>query len=389
MKTILKHLGTGLALCVGTCMLGNLPVEANTPETTVCKTLSDDCWNQTGILEVARRVADWQIKDFPNNRYAQNEPRGWIAGALYMGMFDWATLSGENSYFDWLRKIFNRQSWQVGNRMYHADDVCVAQTYLDFYNKEKKEYMLKPLQARIDWVVEHPSNGSMDLDYSDGSTIERWTWCDALYMAPGVYTRLYALTGNRKYMHFADSEFRATYRHLFDTEENLFYRDSRYIGQKEANGKKVFWGRGNGWVIGGLAEILKTLPADDWEYRPFYVDLYKKMSARLAALQGKDSYWHASLLDPESYPSPETSATGFIVYGLAYGINTGLLSKDEYLPIVRKGWEALVAAVESDGKLGWVQPVGADPKKVTREMTELYGTGAFLMAACEVYKLAK
>lgn len=389
MKTILKHLGTGLALCVGTCMLGNLPVEANTPETTVCKTLSDDCWNQTGILEVARRVADWQIKDFPNNRYAQNEPRGWIAGALYMGMFDWATLSGENSYFDWLRKIFNCQSWQVGNRMYHADDVCVAQTYLDFYNKEKKEYMLKPLQARIDWVVEHPSNGSMDLDYSDGSTIERWTWCDALYMAPGVYTRLYALTGNRKYMHFADSEFRATYRHLFDTEENLFYRDSRYIGQKEANGKKVFWGRGNGWVIGGLAEILKTLPADDWEYRPFYVDLYKKMSARLAALQGKDGYWHASLLDPESYPSPETSATGFIVYGLAYGINTGLLSKDEYLPIVRKGWEALVAAVESDGKLGWVQPVGADPKKVTREMTELYGTGAFLMAACEVYKLAK
>ena len=389
MKTLLKHLGTGLALCVGTCMLGNLPVEANTPETTVNKTLSDDSWNQTSILEVARRVANWQIKDFPNNRYAQSEPRGWIAGALYMGMFDWATLSGENSYFDWLRKIFNRQSWQVGNRMYHADDVCVAQTYLDFYNKEKKENMLKPLQARIDWVVEHPSNGSMDLDYSNGSTIERWTWCDALYMAPGVYTRLYALTGNRKYMHFADSEFRATYRHLYDTEEDLFYRDSRYIGQKEANGKKVFWGRGNGWVIGGLAEILKTLPADDQEYRPFYIDLYKKMSARLAALQGKDGYWHASLLDPESYPSPETSATGFIVYGLAYGINSGLLPKDEYLPIVRKGWEALVAAVESDGKLGWVQPVGADPKKVTREMTELYGTGAFLMAACEVYKLAK
>ena len=88
MKTLLKHLGTGLALCVGTCMLGNLPVEANTPETTVNKTLSDDCWNQTSILEVARRVADWQIKDFPNNRYAQSEPRGWIAGALYMGMFD-------------------------------------------------------------------------------------------------------------------------------------------------------------------------------------------------------------------------------------------------------------------------------------------------------------
>lgn len=106
-------------------------------------------------------------------------------------------------------------------------------------------------------------------------------------MAPGVYTRLYTLTGNRKYMHFADSEFRATYNHLYDKDEDLFYRDSRYIGQKEANGKKIFWGRGNGWVIGGLAEILKTLPAEDTEFRPFYLELYKEMSERLAGLQGK------------------------------------------------------------------------------------------------------
>lgn len=338
-------------------------------------------------MEIARRVADWQIKEYPENKYAKNEPRGWVAGALYMGMFDWAELSGENTYFDWLRKIFNRQNWQVANRMYHADDVCIAQTYLDFYNKEKNENWLKPTLARADWVLNNPSNGSMDLDYSKGSTIERWTWCDALFMAPGVYTRLYTLTGNRKYMHFADSEFRATYNYLYDQEDKLFYRDSRYFSQKEANGKKVFWGRGNGWVIGGLAEILKTLPAEDREFRPFYLALYKEMSERLAGLQGKDGYWHASLLDPDSYPSPETSATGFIVYGLAYGINQGYLPADKYLPVVRKGWEALTRAVETDGKLGWVQPVGADPKKVTREMTELYGTGAFLMAACEVFKL--
>ena len=276
-----------------------------------------------------------------------------------MGMFDWAELSGDNTYYDWLRKIFNRQSWQVANRMYHADDVCIAQTYIDFYNKEKNENMLKPTIARADWVLNNPSNGSMDLDYSKGSTIERWTWCDALFMAPGVYTRLYTLTGNRKYMHFADSEFRATYNHLYDKDEDLFYRDSRYIGQKEANGKKIFWGRGNGWVIGGLAEILKTLPAEDTEFRPFYLELYKEMSERLAGLQGK-----------------------------AYGINQGYLPADKYLPVVKKGWEALTRAVETNGKLGWVQPVGADPKKVTRDMTELYGTGAFLMAASEIYKLA-
>lgn len=188
---------------------------------------------------------------------------------------------------------------------------------------------------------------------------------------------------------FADTEFKATYNHLYDKDEKLFFRDSRYFGQKEANGKKVFWGRGNGWVIGGLAEILKTLPVDDTEYRPFYLQLFQEISERLAGLQSKDGYWHASLLDPESYPSPETSATGFIVYGLAYGVNQGYLPADKYLPVIEKGWKALVSAVEPNGKLGWVQPVGADPRKVTRDMTELYGTGAFLMAACEIYKMKK
>ena len=230
MKTTIKYICTGLSLCACTCLVNNLPAQAETTNTAAVSA-TETGWDRQSIMEVARRVADWQIKDYPENKYAKSEPRGWIAGALYMGMFDWAELSGDNTYYDWLRKIFNRQSWQVANRMYHADDVCIAQTYIDFYNKEKNENMLKPTIARADWVLNNPSNGSMDLDYSKGSTIERWTWCDALFMAPGVYTRLYTLTGNRKYMHFADSEFRATYNHLYDKDEDLFYRDSRYIGQ--------------------------------------------------------------------------------------------------------------------------------------------------------------
>lgn len=341
------------------------------------------------VTTIARKVADWQIKEFPTNKYAVSEPKGWIAGALYMGMFDWAELSGDELYFDWMKKVFNRQHWQVADRMYHADDVCVSQTYIDMYGKYKEDKMLLPTLARIDWVVNNPSKGGMDIDYSKPLSYERWSWCDALFMAPAVYTRLYTLTGNRKYMIFADAEFKATYNHLYDKEEKLFFRDSRYFNQKEANGQKVFWGRGNGWVIGGLAEILKTLPADDSEYRPFYLQLFKEISERLAGLQNKDGFWHASLLDPASYPSPETSATGFIVYGLAYGVNQGYLPADKYLPVIEKGWAALCSAVESDGKLGWVQPVGADPRKVTKEMTELYGTGAFLMAACEIYRLVR
>ena len=86
-------------------------------------------------------------------------------------------------------------------------------------------------------------------------------------------------------------------------------------------------------------------------------------------------------------PALSSSATGFIVYGLAYGVNAGLLDAATFTPVILKGWKALTDAVEPDGKLGWVQPIGADPKKVTRDMTEVYGVGAFLAAGVQVYTM--
>ena len=144
-------------------------------------------------------------------------------------------------------------------------------------------------------------------------------------------------------------------------------------------------------MAGCLADwqrCFRTFPKND-KNRKFYEELFVTLSARVAELQSADGFWHASMLDPASYPSPETSATGFIVYALAYGVNEGLLDKDTYLPIVEKGWKALVSAVETDGKLGYVQPIGADPKKVTRDMTEVYGVGAFLLAGNQIYKMSR
>ena len=157
---------------------------------------------------------------------------------------------------------------------------------------------------------------------------------------------------------------------------------------REANGAKVFWGRGNGWVVAGLANLLRILPKDA-PNRAYYENLFKEMAGRLVALQCPDGYWRASLLDPDSYPSPETSGTGFIVYALAWGVNEGLLDRAATLPAIEKGWAALCKAVEPDGKLGYVQPIGQDPKKVTREMTEVYGVGAFLQAGAQIHRLAK
>lgn len=341
------------------------------------------------IKAVMKRVADWQIAN--PNKGAEHDDLDWTHAALYMGMIDWAELTGkednDSTYYQWLLRIGRRNHFSVGKWMYHADFIAVGQPFIDLYLKYGNKKMIAPVMARANWVVENPAETTLELDYRNLETLDRWSWCDALFMAPPVYAKLYALTKNTKYLDFLNREYKATYDYLFDKEERLFYRDRRYFGKKEANGKKVFWGRGNGWVLGGLAEILQVLPSEE-PSRKFYQELFVTLATRVAGLQSPDGYWHASLLDPQSYPSPETSATGFIVYALAYGVNEGLLDKQTFLPVIQKGWKALVDAVEPDGKLGYVQPIGADPRKVTRDMTEVYGVGAFLLSGCQIYKMA-
>lgn len=346
----------------------------------------DGSLKKEAIKEVASKVADWQLNDYLSNPFKSGMARGWRNGVLYNGMFDWAELSGEKRYFEYLKNIFDKEYWQLGNRMYNADDICVGQAYLDMYTKYGKKDMLIPTLARAEWVISHQPDKNIDI--TKGKS-ERWWWCDALYMAPPVYSRLYALTGNKAFMQFADKEFKATYEHLYDKEEKLFYRDAKYFDKKEANGRKIFWGRGNGWVMGGLVELLKTLPENDKKYRPFYVKLFCEMSERIAELQCEDGFWRASMLDTQTYTDPETSGTGLLVYALAYGVNKGYLDKERFLPVVGKGWQALVASVDTEGKLCWVQPVGQAPKKIEKKSNLVYGTGGFLQAACEVYKLSE
>jgi rhamnogalacturonyl hydrolase YesR len=92
------------------------------------------------------------------------------------------------------------------------------------------------------------------------------------------------------------------------------------------------------------------------------------------------------LLGPEDSP-PETSGTGFYVYGLAWGVNRGLLDAATYRPAIDKGWAALTRAVAKDGKLGWVQQVSDRPETVNESDTQFYGVGAFLLAASAVAEL--
>lgn len=332
------------------------------------------------LKAIMTKVADWQLAN-PSKHHAAD----WTHGALYAGMTAWAQMADSDTYFDALAATGTKLDWQPHRRVYHADDHCVGQMYIEMYRTFKDPKMIQGLQERFDFILANRSTGTLETGKQQGK--DRWWWCDALFMAPPALAKLSAVTGDTRYLDFMNEEWWATTEYLYDTDEHLYYRDDRYFTQREANGEKIFWSRGNGWVFAGLARVLEELPAG-YPDRPRYEKLFRDMAAKLIAIQPDDGMWHASLLDPASYPVGEASGTGFFCYGLAWGINQGYLDEQTYLPAVLKAWKGLVGCVHPDGKLGFVQPIGADPRQVNSDQTEVYGVGAFLLAGSEVYQIA-
>ncbi len=335
------------------------------------------------VLKIMEKVADWQIANFGNSK---SHDLKWNNTVFYIGLMELTRISSATYYREWLLKMGQKYNWQPHSRMYMADDLAASQMYLEMYRIEGDKRMLYPTYARTEWVVNHPSTSGFLYDPGDERLTERWSWCDALFMAPPVYTQMFNITGDKKFMEFMDREYHLTYDYLYDKNERLFYRDHRFFERREINGEKVFWGRGNGWVLGGLVKILKEIPETN-QYRFFYQKLFLEMCDRISVLQDKNGYWHSSLLDMQNFPDPETSCSGLFIYAFSYGVNSGLLDMETYRPIIAKGWKALENSILPDGKLGWVQPVGGWPVKIEKEMTEAYGVGAFLLAGSEVYRL--
>ena len=347
------------------------------------------------VLSVMERVADWQIAhphppagpDIENPpRSAEYSPRGWVMGACDAGIMALANLSDSPRFLDAMRTMGQQNAWKPGVRIYHADDHCIIQTYAELYFRDHEPAMIAPSLERFDYILQHPAPGGMEFVGENRNT--QWSWCDSLFMGPPAWVRLWKATGRAEYLDFAVTHWWTTSDYLYDRDEHLFFRDSTYFKKREANGKKVFWSRGNGWVIGGLVRVLQELPPGD-PVRARFEAQFKEMAAKLITLQQPDGFWRSSLLDPEHYPEKEESGTGFYCYGLAWGINNGLLDRATYLPHVMSAWSALTSCVEPDGRLIHVQPIGADPKKFDPNRTEPFGVGCFLLAGSEVYALAR
>lgn len=336
------------------------------------------------ILATMKKVANWQLAN-PTGKALNT----WDYAPFYAGLMSLYKLNQDKQYMKAIIEMGETVKWQTRPRPYDANVLCISQVFLELYEQDQKEkfitntrYVMDATMMRDPWIEVR-----VDLK-GNPYWWEWWTWCDALFMAPPTYARMASITGQEKYMDFMIQRWKMLADYIYSPQDSLFFRDDSFFDKRSGNGEKVFWSRGNGWVVAGQARVMEYLPKNH-KTRPYFEEQFRAMCARIADLQMEDGFWGQSLYDTEYYPQRESSGTGFFVYAMAYGVNNGLLDKEVFVPVIEKGWGALMASIHSDGKFGNVQEVGDSPTDVSFDDSESYGTGAFLLAGVEVYKLMK
>jgi len=314
----------------------------------------------------------------------------WTRAVYYEGLMALYKIDKQQSYYDYALQWGEKHKWGLrgGVKTRNADNQCCGQTYIDMYLLDNKQHpeRVRDIKASVD---------SMLLT----TKIDDWNWIDALQMAMPVFVKLGNLYNDPKYFErmyemYAFTKNKHGDNGLYNQQEHLWWRDKDFDPPyKEPNGDDCYWSRGNGWVVAALARTLQELPNSDPHYNEYLQD-FKDMCAALLPLQRSDGYWNVSLNDPNNFGGKEVSGTSLFIYGFAWGINNGIFEKKIYLPAIIKAWNAMSKeAVHPNGKLGYVQGTGKEPKDGqpvnynSFPDFEDYGLGCFLLAGTEIYKM--
>ncbi|MBQ9176490.1 MAG: glycoside hydrolase family 88 protein [Bacteroidaceae bacterium] len=361
--------------------------------TAVAFTLAAASYAQTAaeVKGMIEKVNDsWQARH-------KAQCRGfWDNAAYFTGNQAVYELTGKQQYLDYAVAWAEYNNWKgatqadkskweyltYGEGMNHvlfADWQICFQVYIDLY---KLEHRAERLQRTLEVMMYQAKTDKADY----------WWWSDALYMGMPIFSKLYTVTHNERLLDKQYECYRWTDSLLFDKDDHLYYRDGKYVYPKvktKCGDGKSFWARGDGWVLAGLAKVLQDLPKDH-KYRPFYVQRFQQLAKAVAKCQQPEGYWTRSMLCPDDAPGYETSGTAFFTYGILWGVNNGLLKEAEFKTTIDRAWEYLTTkALQPDGSIGYVQPIGEkpDPTRIADARSEHpFGTGAWLLAACEQYK---
>lgn len=312
----------------------------------------------------------------------------WTRTVYYEGLLALYSIYPDTEYYAYAYQWGDFHKWGMwrGTTTRHADNYACGQVYIDMYNLCPKPEILLNVKSNLNMLVNTPQ-------------INEWWWIDAIQMGMPGFAKMGKLTGEQKYFDKMWQMYEYTRNQhgehgMFNQKDGLWWRDQDFDPPyKEPNGEDCYWSRGNGWVYAALVRVLDEIPANE-VHRQDYINDFLTMSKAIKTCQREDGFWNVSLHDPNHFGGKELTGTSLFVYGMAWGIRNGLLDRDEYLPIVLKAWNAMVKdAVHPDGFLGYVQGTGKEPKDgqpVTYDSKpdfDDFGTGCFLLAGSEIYKL--
>lgn len=332
----------------------------------------------SAIRAAMRKVADWQL-----DRSQPYFDRIWTWSALYAGFMAASPTLHDPKYRDAMEAMAEKYHWELRSRVPNADDQSLAQTYLELDLLQPAPEKIAPTREALDRLL----SGQAAAIPANQAKIP-WWWCDSLFMAPPVWSRMYAATHDAKYLNYLDRHWWETSKLLYDQHRHLYYRDITFLHKTGQRGQPVFWSRGNGWVMAGIARTLEYMPADE-PNRARYERQLREMAAAVAAIQDKRSgLWHSDMLDPRDYPQPETSGSALMTFALAWGVNQGILDRATYRPVIAKAWRGLVSQIYADGRLGNIQQTGPAPAHYLPSSSYTYGVGAFLLAGAQVEQFA-
>ncbi|MWV47837.1 hypothetical protein GRS96_00940 [Rathayibacter sp. VKM Ac-2803] len=319
--------------------------------------------SSSAILSKTSLAADYYRPMIP--LAPQPSLNGWSWATFAQGENALFAESGDPAYLADGMTWGGLTSWKVSTSGLDPDDLKAGQVYHSL-NESDPRASLTSMDARM-------AQGLATLP------LDQYDWSDALFMGLPNWASWSERTGDTAYLAKMDALYEWSRDEgalsdrcagaakpqsgLFDAAEGLWYRDCRYVGTTDAGGNKIFWGRGNGWAIAAMADVVTALPAGDARAVP-YRDMLRTMAARLVELQGSDGFWRSSLLNSSLFPAPETSATALIAYALASGISSGTLDRATYLPSVSRAWDGLASvSLQPSGFVTGCQAVGFQPAK--------------------------
>ncbi|MGA2336193.1 MAG: glycoside hydrolase family 88 protein [Terriglobales bacterium] len=299
----------------------------------------------------------------------------WDQATYFAGDLAAYDATGQANYLSFAQSWASQNNYSLlgGNTTTWPDYQAAGQVYIRLYQLSNTSSDLSGITESINGMV----NSTVD---------NEWTWVDAINMSMPNFAELGSIYNNTNYF----TKMYTLYSYakyslgLYDSTTGLWWRDSTYVNTS------TFWSRGDGWVFAAHAKVLSVLPKSDPHYAE-YLSTFTTMAQALAARQQPGGYWNSDLGGTD-YAGPESSGTSFFLYGLAWGLNNGILDQNTYLPVVEKAWNFFAnTAIQPSGLLGYVQPSPACncPGPTSATTTYDYGVGAFLLAGRQMALLTQ